>query len=203
MTADERKEFDSVLKKFDDFFKVRKNVIFERARFNRRSQHEGETAEKYIMELYRLSENCDYGEMRDDMIRDRLVVGIGDASLSQQLQLDADLNLEKAKQKIRQREAVSEQQRELKGASLEHTSLETVRFRNLRERCQPRGEANRTLRTHRPSAGAAECLNTLEANAQQKMLYAIAAKRRVTTAPSASASKRLKSRLLRVRTQHS
>ena len=108
---------------------MRKNVFFERARFNRRSQHEGETAEKYIMELYRLSENCDYGEMRDDMIRDRLVVGIRDASLSQQLQLDADLNLEKTKQKIRHREAVSEQQRELKGASLEHTSLETVRFR--------------------------------------------------------------------------
>ena len=118
----------SVCGKFDGFFKVRRNVIFERARFNRRNQHDGETAEQYIMELYNLSENCDYGDLKDEMIRDRLVVGIRDAVLSQQLQLDADLNLEKAKKKIRQREAVGEQQKELKGAA-ETLSLEEVRSR--------------------------------------------------------------------------
>ena len=34
-TADDHKEFNSVLDKFDSFFKVRKNIIYERARFNR------------------------------------------------------------------------------------------------------------------------------------------------------------------------
>ena len=29
VTAEERKEFDAVIDKFDAFFKVRKNVIFE------------------------------------------------------------------------------------------------------------------------------------------------------------------------------
>ena len=114
ITADERKEYDTVVKKFDDFFKVRRNVIFERARFNRRNQQEGETAEKYIMELYTLADNCNYGDLRDEMIRDRLVVGIRDAALSRQLQLDAELTLEKAKTKVRQREAVAEQQKVLK-----------------------------------------------------------------------------------------
>jgi len=104
-----------VVDKFDAFFKVRRNVIYERARFNRRSQQQDETAEKYIMELYRLADNCDYGALRDEMICDRLVVGIRDMALSQQLQLDAELTLEKAKTKVRQREAVGEQQRELKG----------------------------------------------------------------------------------------
>ena len=51
--------------------------------------------------------------MKDEMIRDRLVVGIRDSSLSERLQLDSDLTLEKAKKAIRQREAVKEQQREL------------------------------------------------------------------------------------------
>ena len=76
-TDEERKVYETVLNKFDSFFKVRRNVIFERARFNRRNQHEDETAEKYIMELYRLAESCDYGALRDEMIRDRLVVGSG------------------------------------------------------------------------------------------------------------------------------
>ena len=49
------------------------------------------------------------------MSRDRLVVGIRDAVLSQLLQLDADLTLETAKKKIRQREAAGEQNKERHG----------------------------------------------------------------------------------------
>jgi hypothetical protein len=118
-----------VVSKFDEFFKVRRNVIFERARFNGRSQHEGETAEQYIMELYTLAEHCEYGDLKDEMIRDRLVVGIRDAALSQQLQLDAKLTLETAKLKVRQREAVSEQQKELKATAGAATTLGEVRPR--------------------------------------------------------------------------
>ena len=49
------------------------------------------------------------------MLRDRLVVGIRDAAMSQKLQMDVELTLEKAKKAIRQKEAVYEQQRELQG----------------------------------------------------------------------------------------
>lgn len=37
-TDAERKEYKLIITKFDTFFKVRKNVIFERARFNSRNQ---------------------------------------------------------------------------------------------------------------------------------------------------------------------
>ena len=49
------------------------------------------------------------------MIHDRLVVGIRDTSLSERLQMDADLTLEKAKKTVRLKEAVTEQQQLLKG----------------------------------------------------------------------------------------
>jgi len=101
-TDEERKSYTAVVDKFDAFFKVRRNIIYERARFNHRSQQQDETAEQYIMELYRLADNCDYGALRDEMICDRLVVGIRDMALSQQLQLEAELTLEKAKTKVRQ-----------------------------------------------------------------------------------------------------
>ena len=100
VTDEERKSYKDVLGKFDNFFKVRRNVIFERALFNRRYQTEGETAEQYIAALYNLASNCDYGEMQDQMIRDRLVVGIRNNSLSEQLQMDAELTLEKAKKAV-------------------------------------------------------------------------------------------------------
>ena len=54
--------------------------------------------------------------MKAELIRDRLVVGIKNSTLSQQLQLESDLTLETAKKKIHQREAVQEQTRVLKGA---------------------------------------------------------------------------------------
>ena len=49
------------------------------------------------------------------MIRDRLVVGIRDCSLSEKLHLDLSLTLETEKKTIRQQEAVHEQQKVLKG----------------------------------------------------------------------------------------
>ena len=114
ITEEERKRFPKVLETLDEFFKVRRNIIiFERARFNQRSQLPGETAEKYIAELYRLADNCNYGNLKDEMIRDRLVVVIQDQNTSQQLQIDSDLTVEKAKKTIRQKEAVREQGREL------------------------------------------------------------------------------------------
>jgi len=50
------------------------------------------------------------------MIRDRIVVGIRDSALSERLQLDPDLTLEKAKTLVRQREDVHEQQAILRGS---------------------------------------------------------------------------------------
>ncbi len=52
------------------------------------------------------------------MISDRLVVGIRDKKVSQQLQLDADLTLERTKKTIRQKEAVREQGQQLEKVTL-------------------------------------------------------------------------------------
>ena len=112
-TDEDRKDYAAVMNKFDEYFKVRHNVIYERARFNRRSQQPGETSEQFIMALYELASNCEYGELRDEMIRDRIVVGIRDSSLSERLQLNPTLTLDKAKQTVRQSEAVHEQNKSL------------------------------------------------------------------------------------------
>ena len=91
------------MEKFDNYFRVRHNVILERARFNWRNQFPGESAEQYITTLYNLVATCEYGELTSQLLRDRLVVGIRDTALSERFQMDADLDLEKAKKMIRQR----------------------------------------------------------------------------------------------------
>ena len=64
--------------------------------------------------------------MKDELIRDRLVVGILDQALSERLQMEPDLTLDKAKWMIRQREAVKAQQEILKGKEKEEISLHAV-----------------------------------------------------------------------------
>ena len=59
--------------------------------------------------------NCNYGNLKDKLLRDRLVVGISDQELSKKLQLDADLTLEKTKKTIRLKEALIEQHYILQG----------------------------------------------------------------------------------------
>ena len=154
-TEEERKDYKTV-EKFDSFFKVRKNVIYERARFNRRSQQSGETVEQYIMALYDLAENCDYGNIREEMIRDQLVVGIRDSTLSKKLQLDPKLTLEIAKTAICQKEAVCEQQQTLKGAENTATPIGSVNAiinQRPKFRGNPRRRSNRDIPRKQPSTG--------------------------------------------------
>ena len=83
-------------KKFEDHLFVKKNTIFERAKFNLRAQREGEYVNNFITDLYCLCEHCDFGTLKEELIRDRIVVGLRDRKLSEKLQLDAQLTLEKA-----------------------------------------------------------------------------------------------------------
>ena len=79
-------------------------------------------------EIHRLADNCEFSEMKDQLIRDCLVVGIRDSALSEHLQLESDLTLDKAKKLIRQREAVRVQQEIMhKSLTKDSTSLDAVR----------------------------------------------------------------------------
>ena len=73
-----------------------------------------------------MAESCEFGMMRDEMIRDRLMVGIHDNALSEGLQMETELTLDKAKWLIHQQEAVKEQQATLKPPVKEEIILDSV-----------------------------------------------------------------------------
>lgn len=84
------------LKMFEDHFIPKKNVIFERYKFNSRAQRAGESIELFITALHGLAENCEYGALKDELIRDRIVVGMLDVRTSERMQLQANLSLKDA-----------------------------------------------------------------------------------------------------------
>ncbi|KAK0156642.1 hypothetical protein N1851_000118 [Merluccius polli] len=105
----------AVKKGFDDYFIPKKNVIYERAKFNKRVQQPSETVDVFLTSLYALAESCEYGQLHDELLRDRLVVGLKDSRLSERMQLDRELTLTKAITMARQSEEVKRQQTDLRG----------------------------------------------------------------------------------------
>ncbi len=61
LSPEEASEYDTVKMKLDAHFVTRRNVIFERAKFNQRQQEMGESADSFHTALHCLAEHCRYG----------------------------------------------------------------------------------------------------------------------------------------------
>lgn len=91
---EDRNKIDVVLQTFDDNCIAKTNETYESYKFFNRSQNAGETVEAYITALYKLSATCNFGTLRERLIRDRLVIGIKDDKAREKLLAKEDLNLE-------------------------------------------------------------------------------------------------------------
>ena len=80
------------------------NIIFERAKFNSRSQRVGESVDSFIIDLYGLARHCNFGALKEELMRNRIVMGLPNRYLSEKLPLDLNLTLEKATNLARQRD---------------------------------------------------------------------------------------------------
>ena len=79
--------YDTVKTRFDEHFVVRRSIFFERAKFSRRRQGEGESVAIFVTALYALVEYCACGTLKDQMIRSRILAGLLDAISSEKRQL--------------------------------------------------------------------------------------------------------------------
>lgn len=59
--------------------------------------------------MFRLAESCNFGELREELIRDRIAVGVRNTKLSEVMQLQSDLTLEKAITKACQADEIIQQ----------------------------------------------------------------------------------------------
>ena len=66
----------------------------------------GDAEVRFVLSSEEECETCEYGALKEELLRDRIVMGIRDKTLSDKLQMDANLTLESAKKQARQKEAV-------------------------------------------------------------------------------------------------
>ncbi|CAM1314265.1 Uncharacterised protein r2_g2480 [Pycnogonum litorale] len=77
----ERDKMEVLKEKFSRYCEPRKNVIYTRHMFFLRNQEVEEAIDSYVTDLKTKAKDCEFGELCDSLIRDRMVCGVRDPQL--------------------------------------------------------------------------------------------------------------------------
>lgn len=94
LSETDRKDVNKIKKAFEDHIKPRRNVIYERFLFYSRKQQVSESFEHFLTELKTRVKNCDFGDKEEEMIRDRIVMGLQCRDIQERLLRTTDLSLQ-------------------------------------------------------------------------------------------------------------
>ena len=106
---DTKPTVEELITKFSEYCKPKKNTIMARFKFNSRVQKANENTDQFVTDLRLISQECEYGELRDSLIRDRIIFGTKDNKIRERLLQDEDTKLDKAIEIARSIEATTEQ----------------------------------------------------------------------------------------------
>lgn len=90
-----------ILAEFDKHCNPKKNETVERYKFYSRSQQSGETFNKFLADIRILADTCNFGTLKESMIRDRIICGVSDSGLREGLLRVSDLDSDKCIQVFR------------------------------------------------------------------------------------------------------
>lgn len=96
LSAAEQADVTVILNSLEQYFKPAKNVIYERYLFGCCKQEEGEPIDCFVTRLRKKAATCEYGALRDELIRDKIVIGITNENTRRRLLREKDLTLASA-----------------------------------------------------------------------------------------------------------
>ena len=73
---DDKSKVDKITEKFDKYCNPRKNITWERHKFNTRNQQVGETIDQYVTDLKMKAQTSKFANLKDSLICDHIVCGI-------------------------------------------------------------------------------------------------------------------------------
>ena len=77
LSETDKGDANRILEELRGHFVPQRHVLFERYKFNSSTQ-KGETVDEFVVKLRQLAESCEFGTLKDSLIRDRLVIGTTD-----------------------------------------------------------------------------------------------------------------------------
>lgn len=115
---DEKENFDDVIKALSEYYTPKTNVIYERYCFYNRCQKDGETFDQFLTDVRILAKSCEFGTQEEALIRDRIIFGLQDLSLQEQLIKAGDPSLQKTADTCRIFEQNKHHAKEIQGAEV-------------------------------------------------------------------------------------
>ncbi|UYV72865.1 K02A2.6-like [Cordylochernes scorpioides] len=120
-----------ILDKYDQYFRPFKNTIYKRYLFFTCEQKLNQTFDDFVTEIKSKAEDCEFENIKDSLIRDRIVLGCRDTTLREKYLQNPDLTLSLA---INQGQAAEASQKQLR--NIEKDSIDAIR-KNSNERYKP------------------------------------------------------------------
>ncbi|KAL7849546.1 hypothetical protein SRHO_G00211690 [Serrasalmus rhombeus] len=93
--ADDKYSLDKIVQKFEEYCNPKKNTTYERYKFFTCVQGDMSISQ-YVTELKLRAKSCEFGQLEESLICDRVVCGITSDALRERLLGEADINLERA-----------------------------------------------------------------------------------------------------------
>ncbi|XP_014673255.1 PREDICTED: uncharacterized protein LOC106813592 [Priapulus caudatus] len=154
---EEDRTIEIVLRQFDTYCQPKKNETIERFKFNMRVQGD-ETLEKFITDVKTLSQTCNFGDLADSLVRDKLVCGVKDQHLRERLLRTPELTLDKTIELARAAELTKQNVSTLDGGAAAEAEVHKVRYTQRKVYRSPdyKGRKGHPHKEEKPNAR--ECL---------------------------------------------
>ena len=124
---EDREDVNTLLNKFDEHFLPQKNLSYERHIFHTRVQQPGETIDEFVTDLKRKAATCDFEQLQDSLIKDRIIIGIKDVSLRTKLLEKRDLTLQQTIDVCRSAEVTNTQAGKLNASAAAVQEINAVK----------------------------------------------------------------------------
>lgn len=124
--AESHEDPECLKRKFREICSPQTNITMERHKFNSRNQKPGETIEAYVSDLRNKAQSCRFGDLQEELIRDRLVCGILNDGMRKLLLRYNELTLGKAIEICQIHELTDQHTKTLAGPKHNLTNLDSV-----------------------------------------------------------------------------
>ena len=129
--ATESMKLDPVIGKFVEYMNPKNNLPYLRYKFSLHNQNEEQNIDDYVTELKLKSSHCQFGTLKESLIRDQIVAATKDKRVPETLLCEPDLTLDKAITIFRAAEE-SKKQSEKMQAQSPSSNIDQVCHRRLR-----------------------------------------------------------------------
>lgn len=126
LTPEQQNDISVIITKFEEHFKPKANITYERFKFNGMMQSSGQSFDEYFTSVQTQAKKCDFGVLEDSLVRDRIVIGVTSEVAREKLLIIDELTLIKAAEVCRAVEQASKQMNALRQQNGENVNVNVI-----------------------------------------------------------------------------